>query len=719
MDLASTTRPGAGFGGLAALLAVELIEGPRVLALPGPRSPAVRRFLSEHGAVFARLISDEELARRAAEPIGRLSLLGEGEPPAVVAGHLPYADEVMRTTGHSALVTPLVLELAREGRRVLPEEAGILLLGIHADTGRFASAAVTAEDHEAAGRCLAWGASGPWVGATLDAASAPVAAEIATHPIHALDAADSIAAAAQTLHRLRVNAMPIRAEGAFVGQVSRRELDDALRHGLGARPVLGVSVGPPPVVPGEAPLSVVRRALAGSPGRLALVGDPSAPAGLITRSAVFRASDGGGAGPEDARFLLGRSLDAADLALLDALAALTEAHAARLFLVGGPVRDLLLGRPVEDLDCMVLGDAIALGGAVVAALGGHLHVHEAFATCTWTSAAGRKVDLTSARTESYAARAALPTVVVGGLRHDLLRRDFTVNAMALELTPSRAGDLLDPFGGRADLAAGRLRVLHGLSFHDDPTRAFRAARFAGRFGFDLEPGTRALLREAVRAGFTAELSPERLGAELHRLFGEPEVVRCVALLRAWELLGTIHPALAADDGLLGRIERYRSAWGRCHVLSGDVGATPADALWVALAAGVPAAARRAQERIAAGPRGRRAAWLDGPERVVEAAAGLAVAEAPRERAAILAALAPIELVGVMASGEVAAGEAVTWWLERGRDLRAEVGGDELIARGARPGPDLGGALRRAQEVAWDGGDRAAQLAAALEALGIS
>ncbi|MCA9515438.1 MAG: CBS domain-containing protein [Myxococcales bacterium] len=716
MDLASTARLSAGLGGLAALLGVERLEGPRVLALPGPRSAAVRRLLDAHAVLFARLISDDELARRAMEPIGRLTLIGAGDPPDVVGLHLPYADEVIRVDGAGALATPLILALEREGRTVLPVEAGILLLGVHADTRGFSSDGVTADDHAAASLCLAWGASLAWVRATLDLAAAPTAAEIATTPVYALGADDTVASASASLHRLRVNAMPIRDEAGVVGQISRREVDDALRHGLGDAPVLGVSVGPPPVVAPDAPLADVRRALAASAGRLVLVGDAE-PRGVITRSAAFRAGEQAGAS-EDTRFLLGRSLDPADLALLDALAALAERRGARLFLVGGPVRDLLLGRPVVDLDCMVPGDAIALGEAAAAALGGHLHAHPAFATCTWTSASGRKVDLTSARTESYAARAALPTVVAGGLRHDLLRRDFSVNAMALELTPSRAGDLHDPFGGRADLAAGRLRVLHGLSFHDDPTRAFRAARFAGRFGFDLEPGTRSLLAAAIRAGFTAHLGPERLGAELHRLFAEPEVVRCVALLRGWGLLAAIHPALDGDHGLVDRVARHRDAWGRYEVLSGDAATTAADALWLALAAGVPDAARRAQERLAAGPRGRMRTWIEGPERVAEAVAGLAAAAAPHARAFILERLTPAEIVGVIASGDPAADGAVTWWLERGRHLRAEVGGDELIALGATPGPGLGVALRRAQEAAWDGADREGQLAAARASLGL-
>src|SRR3954451_22837564 len=183
---------------------------------------------------------------------------------------------------------------------------------------------------------------------------------------------------------------------------------------------------------------------------------------------------------------------------MDELAqALREAHpelgtvraAARqpIYLVGGAVRDLLLGRERADVDLMVEGDATALA----AELGGANSEHDRFGTVK-VDVEGHEVDIAGARTETYEKPGALPTVTpAASVEEHLARRDFTVNAMAIPLQGEPR--LLDPHGGKSDLEQGLLRVLHDRSFVDDPTRAIRAARYASRFGFRLEPRTERLL----------------------------------------------------------------------------------------------------------------------------------------------------------------------------------------------------------------------------------
>lgn len=196
-----------------------------------------------------------------------------------------------------------------------------------------------------------------------------------------------------------------------------------------------------------------------------------------------------------------------------------------LYLVGGAVRDLLLGRPRRDVDVVVEGDA----AAVARRLGGEVVEHERFATARVRIDA-LAVDLASARAETYAHPGALPDVRPAGIEEDLARRDFSINAMAVPL--SDAARLIDPHDGRGDLVRRLIRVLHEGSFRDDPTRALRAARYAARFGFELEPRTAELLRDAD----LSTVSEDRRRAELLKLAAEPDAASGFELLSRWGLI---------------------------------------------------------------------------------------------------------------------------------------------------------------------------------------
>jgi tRNA nucleotidyltransferase (CCA-adding enzyme) len=196
-----------------------------------------------------------------------------------------------------------------------------------------------------------------------------------------------------------------------------------------------------------------------------------------------------------------------------------------VYLVGGAVRDLLLGRDRTDLDVAVEGDAAAIGRR----LGAEVRIHERFATAT-VHLDGVELDLATARSETYPRAGALPEVRPATLTEDLARRDFTVNAMAMPLGAET--ELIDPHGGLEDLRGGLLRVLHGRSFVDDPTRALRAARYAARYGFHLEAETENLIRDAD----LDTVSSDRVGAELRKLAREPRARRGFELLNEWGLL---------------------------------------------------------------------------------------------------------------------------------------------------------------------------------------
>ena len=240
-------------------------------------------------------------------------------------------------------------------------------------------------------------------------------------------------------------------------------------------------------------------------------------------------------------------LDSINLPLLTALRILTRDRSLPVYLVGGPVRDFLLGLPVKDLDFAVEGDAPALARRLAEQLGGRVIVHRRFGTATVVRD-GARLDLVTARREVYPRPGALPLVSPGSINDDLARRDFSVNALALSLTEEQPR-LLDLHCGMADLSRQFIRTLHPESFADDPTRLLRAIRYEQRLCFQLEPDTEAQVHVAVAQGCLDTVSGDRLRHELERILDEEQPGRI--LVRAVELgiLPAIHPALSRQDCL--------------------------------------------------------------------------------------------------------------------------------------------------------------------------
>lgn len=335
-----------------------------------------------------------------------------------------------------------------------------------------------------------------------------------------------------------------------------------------------------------------------------------------------------------------------------------------VYLVGGAVRDLLLGRGRADIDLVVEGDAAALATQ----LGAEVVSHERFGTAK-VVLDGHEVDIAAARSETYPEPGALPVVEPGAdLAADLRRRDFTINAMAIPLHGEPR--LIDPHGGQTDLAMKRLRVLHDDSFVDDPTRAIRAARYAARFGFELEPSTAELLRKAD----LGSISADRREAELLRLAGEGTAAQGFTLLAEWGLLD-----LREGGRLLGAV---------AELLETEPWAdqAPRDRTLLAAALGPPRGeAELARER----PK--------SPSATVELASGHD----------------DIELVLARALGAEWLDRCVAEW----RGIGLEIDGDDLLAAGVAQGPALGQGLEAALRRKLDGeiNGRDEELAAALEA----
>ncbi len=348
------------------------------------------------------------------------------------------------------------------------------------------------------------------------------------------------------------------------------------------------------------------------------------------------------------------------------------------------MRDLLLARRVTDLDLVLEGDAVPFARALSAKANAALTVHERFRTATLRFPDGGRLDLATARSEIYEMPGALPHVRAASIQEDLSRRDFTINAMALEIAPRLRARLLDPFGGRGDLERGRVRLLSERSPGDDPTRAFRAVRYATRLGFRIERRTAAWIRAAMRQGSFQRVSGDRLRRELELLFSEEGHAAIVAEMGNLGLSRVLHPRLSWGGPVQARIRR----------------------------------AEVAARRLSAGWLSALLAWsadLDEKE-VVELAARLSlVGKAGRILLAWPATLA--DLRGVLRPGrsarsrrdlepqisadERAAAAAVLPLSSRRRLLareeapvRLRIRGQDLVDAGVSPGPQMGAALAR-------------------------
>jgi tRNA nucleotidyltransferase (CCA-adding enzyme) len=228
-------------------------------------------------------------------------------------------------------------------------------------------------------------------------------------------------------------------------------------------------------------------------------------------------------------------LNPKSLALVRSIGLLASDQGVAAYLVGGPVRDLMLDLPNLDLDIAVEGSGIRLAEAWASQHRGAVVTrYPAFKTATVRLADGRLIDFATARREIYARRGAYPSVKASGIREDLFRRDFTINAMAIAIGPETWGKVIDPLGGQADLKARILRVLHDKSFLDDATRILRAARFTARLGLKVDAKTLKLLRSAIKIKVLDTIRPQRYLKDFNKLLKEPNSKEALEILKSWD-----------------------------------------------------------------------------------------------------------------------------------------------------------------------------------------
>ena len=389
---------------------------------------------------------------------------------------------------------------------------------------------------------------------------------------------------------------------------------------------------------------------------------------------------------------LAAGLDDGQRKAFEAVRELARETAAQVYLVGGPVRDALLGVPVLDLDFAVEGDATVLARMLAGRLAlrqaqdERVTAHARFGTAT-ISIEGLRVDLVTARRESYRRPGALPEVTPGSIGDDLARRDFSVNAMALPLWPPDGG-VLDPLGGRDDMKAGVVRALHPLSFVDDPTRMMRAVRYEQRFGFSIQKETLDAMSSAVSDGFMDAVSGDRWRRELERILDESNPV--APLLRAVELglLSGLHPVF----GKLGM--------DAIAPLPGGVG--PDECLAVMFSAFSKADGESVIRRLRL--TGRQAAIARDTIRLKESEPQIrAAAVRASELVRLLEGRGP-EAVSAWAglTADPVVAEALRYYAGELRFVKPELSGAALVGMGVPQGPLVGDILARLRDARLDG-----------------
>lgn len=370
--------------------------------------------------------------------------------------------------------------------------------------------------------------------------------------------------------------------------------------------------------------------------------------------------------------------------LLPALEGLAPA-----WLVGGAVRDLMLGARTVDLDVAIEGDAREVARVAASRLGGEAVEHDRFGTAT-IKAEGLYVDLASTRRESYAQPGALPEVEPAPLDEDLARRDFTVNAMAATLDAQQLGEVRDPHGGRADLDAGVIRVLHPGSFVDDPTRLLRAVRYEARLGFRMDEDTERLARDAIAADAPSTVSGARIRDELLDLLGEPPVANAVARMRDLGLDRALSPLLgdARPEDVAAAADAAERIGGqrRFAALAAMVAPDPEG-----LASWIDDLNLRAEDRDAV---------MHGARKGPQLVSALATELPDSALHALLHCELPETLAVAVALG---AREApIERYIERLSGAGLEITGDDLRDAGIPEGPAIGRALRETLQRKLDG-----------------
>ncbi|PID14520.1 hypothetical protein CSV63_12155 [Sporosarcina sp. P34] len=394
---------------------------------------------------------------------------------------------------------------------------------------------------------------------------AVTAKELMTSPVKILTPDTTIEEAGRRMYRYGHSGYPVVENGKLVGLITRRDLDKANHHGLGHAPVKAYMTTKLYTIGPDASLEEIQElVIAHNIGRLPVI-ENGEIVGIVTRSNIIQVLYSDMTADKKATNTLSsteiiekmkKQLSEEALQQLKDIGETASHIDMPVYLIGGIVRDILLDKPNYDIDIVAEGNGIELANRLMETYGGDVMEHESFGTATWNTPSGLSIDIVSSRLEYYEQPAALPEIETSVLGDDLQRRDFTINAMAIRLNAESFGELIDPFGGQNDLREKKIKILHNMSFVEDPTRIFRAVRFEQRFGFSMDEQTEQLALESIDK--VIHLSSQRINEEMIRLFteGKPqEVIRRLFELNVWQQFGVNEKQLDASVATAERLEQ--------------------------------------------------------------------------------------------------------------------------------------------------------------------
>jgi tRNA nucleotidyltransferase (CCA-adding enzyme) len=395
------------------------------------------------------------------------------------------------------------------------------------------------------------------------------ARDIMTFPVITLKMDATIDEAALTLNRYNINAAIVQTKDArVVGTVTRQVVSRAQGHNLGQARVKDYMIRDLTFVGPDAPVGEIRTLIIDGNQRLLPVVEDRKAVGVITRTDLMRVMhekmaraegvDHRAAQKKNIHTLLEERLPRDMVMMLRQAGDLAASLGHNIYLVGGIVRDMIMRIDNLDVDLVVEGDGIAFARAFVPSVGGRCAVHEKYKTAVITLPDGTHIDVATARMEYYKHPGGYPVVEQSTLKLDLYRRDFTINTMAVCLLPQRFGELIDFFGAQRDIKERRIRVLHALSFVEDPSRILRAVRFEKRYGFALGKQTISLVHAAVKSGLLSSIPGRRISHEIRQILSEEDPLPGLERLQELDVLGAIHPDLVFNAALredFGRVKQ--------------------------------------------------------------------------------------------------------------------------------------------------------------------
>ncbi|MCX7857512.1 MAG: CBS domain-containing protein [Deltaproteobacteria bacterium] len=382
------------------------------------------------------------------------------------------------------------------------------------------------------------------------------AKDIMFFPVKTISADEPMEKAKEIMVKYSINAMPVIEGERVVGIVTRQIVEKACFHDLGDLPVREYMVSDVRTVKEDDPLDVVRDIIVGSNQRFLPVLRNGRLVGGITRTDFLRVIDArSNPVPEHPHFekkrnlrhLIEERVKREIIKRLRQIGEIADKIGYRAYLVGGFVRDLLLRKENYDVDVVIEGDGIKFAKELAKTYSLKIKEHKEFGTAKVWYPDGFTVDIATCRLEYYSEPGSLPVVEKGSLKLDLLRRDFTINTLAISLNKNTFGELIDFFGGQRDIKDRTIRVLHSLSFVEDPTRILRALRFEHRFEFRISKHTMNLIRNAVRMGFLSKIEGKRIWSELRLIFSEHSPEKILKRLEDLGILSAIFHGLRFTD----------------------------------------------------------------------------------------------------------------------------------------------------------------------------